>query len=284
MANPYSRLVSKYTDLLDDSRSKVPTFSPKAVPSAKRENPTALIFSPHPDDEAIVGGLALRLLREAKWNVINVAVTAGSKKSRRLERLNELRKACGFLEFGLIVTDENGLESINTATRSKHIAQWSKPVDSIAAILRENQPRVIFVPHEDDGHDTHIGTHHLVMDALAKCGTDFECWLVETEFWKHMAGPNLLVEISPKILADLMMALSFHVGEIKRNPYHLSLPAWMIDNARRAEMVIGTGSEAPKFAFGTLYRLRKWQHGQVVNVLKRGKILSDGMNPALLFK
>jgi LmbE family N-acetylglucosaminyl deacetylase len=37
-----------------------------------------LIFSPHPDDECIIGGLALRLLREAKWNVINVAVTLGS--------------------------------------------------------------------------------------------------------------------------------------------------------------------------------------------------------------
>lgn len=36
-----------------------------------------------------------------------------------------------------------------------------------------------------------------------------------------------------------------HAGEVKRNPYHLRLPAWMMDNVRRgSEVIAGPGSEA----------------------------------------
>ena len=56
-----------------------------------------------------------------------------------------------------------------------------------------------------------------------------------------------------------MTALSFHVGEVKRNPYHLLLPAWMQDNVRRGgELVGGQGGAAPDFSFCTLYRYRHW--------------------------
>jgi len=60
--------------------------------------PRVLIFSPHPDDECITGGLALRLLREAKWNVVNVAVTLGSDRVRQAARRRELQNACAALD------------------------------------------------------------------------------------------------------------------------------------------------------------------------------------------
>ena len=52
-----------------------------------------------------------------------------------------------------------------------------------------------------------------------------------------MASPNLMVEISPHDLGDLITALTFHVGEVKRNPYHLSLPAWMLERWEPGEIV-----------------------------------------------
>ena len=64
--------------------------------------PRALIFSPHPDDECIIGGLALRLMREAGMRVVNVAVTQGSNKARQAARLEELRAACDYLGFDLV--------------------------------------------------------------------------------------------------------------------------------------------------------------------------------------
>ena len=79
-----------------------------------------------------------------------------------------------------------------------------------------------------------------------------------------MATPNLMVESSPDDLADMMTALSFHVGEVQRNPYHLLVPAWMQDNVRRGgELVGGQGGAAPDFVFCTLYRLRRWHEGRL---------------------
>lgn len=68
-----------------------------------------------------------------------------------------------------------------------------------------------------------------------------------------------MVEISPRDLGDLIAALSFHTGEVQRNPYHLRLPAWMQDNVRRGgEVVGGQGETPPSFSFATLYRLSRW--------------------------
>ncbi len=90
----------------------------------------------------------------------------------------------------------------------------------------------------------------------------FACHVVETEFWGAMATPNLMVESSVQDLADMMTALSFHVEEVRRNPYHLLVPAWMQDNVRRGgEVVGGQGGAAPDFMFATLYRLREWKDG-----------------------
>src|SRR5262245_7647443 len=220
--NPYQNLVSEYVRLAKEGKAwPLASFSKCARPEISPDAPKVLIFSPHPDDEIIIGGLALRLLREAKWNIINVAVTQGSKKERQAERLAELRACCDCIGFGLVQTAPNGLEKINVKTREQDAAHWAKCVKVIAKILAEHQSRVIFFPHDADWNSSHIGTHFLVMDALRSLPESFTCFAVETEFWGAMASPNLMVEVSAQDLGDLITALTFHVGEVKRNPYHL---------------------------------------------------------------
>jgi hypothetical protein len=98
-----------------------------------------------------------------------------------------------------------------------------------------------------------------------------------------MASSNLMVESTVADVADLLAALSFHVGEVQRNPYHLRLPAWLQDNVRRgAELVGGQGGPAPDFAFATLYRLRQWKNGRIENVYQGGKQISATDNPGRL--
>jgi LmbE family N-acetylglucosaminyl deacetylase len=281
MADAYHQLVSEFARLFKKAKHlpsggfKIPARSKVPANALK-----ALIFSPHPDDECVVGGLALRLLREAKWNVTNVAVTLGAKKERRIARLRELKNACDFLGFDLIVA---GLEKINPAAREKNQAQWRAAVKNISRILARQKPRAVFLPHENDFHATHVGTHLLVLDALKTLPRNFSCFVVETEFWGQMKNPNLLVEIGADDLADLIAALSLHVGEVKRNPYHARLPAWMMDNVRRAEIVGGAGAAAPDFTFGTIYRLQKWRGGKLQKVFDGGKFFGAKENPARLF-
>jgi N-acetylglucosamine malate deacetylase 1 len=244
---------------------------------------TALIFAPHPDDEVIIGGLPLRLLRELKINVVNVAVTLGSRVDRQAERWEELKNCCDYIGFGLVAPAERGLEGINPAAKEEEPERWSSSVQAIVRLLTEHRPAIVFFPHDDDWNKTHLGVHRLLVEALGSSG--LACIVVETEFWGAMDAPNLMVESSAADVADLVAALSLHVGEVARNAYHLRLPAWMIDNVRRgAELVGGQGGVSPRFAFATLYRLRRWEDGRFHNLFEGGQVLSSEDDLSKLFQ
>ena len=282
--NPYQSLVDGFSRLLSEGEAISPVeLVPPVRLAIAADMPRALIFSPHPDDEVIIGGLPLRLLREQKLNVINVAVTLGSLVERQAERWQELHNCCAYIGFGLVATGERGLEGIKLTSREQQPKRWSAAVETIADILSVQRPWIVFLPHADDWNKTHIGTHYLVLEAMGRCSS-LACRVVETEFWGAMDAPNLMVELSAADVADLVAALSLHVGEVARNAYHLRLPAWMMDNVRRgAELVGGQGGPAPSFAFATLYRLRRWTEGRLHEVLERGQVLSSQDDLGKLF-
>ena len=284
--HPYQQFVASYARLYSGGKGlPLGGFASRSRDDIAPGAPRVLIFSPHPDDECIIGALPLRLLRQSGMRVINVAVTQGSKKERQAERYEELKKACAFLGFDLIQTGQNGLEKVNAKTRKSDAAFWKKSVQVIAEILQNNSPTAVFFPHEADWNSSHIGTHLLVADALALLGKDFSCFTVETEYWGQNHQPNLMVESTSDEVADLVAGTSFHVGEVTRNPFHLFLPAWMQDNVRRgSELVGGQGEAAPSWNFATLYRLRRWSDGGFQEVLDKGRVLASSENPKDLFQ
>ncbi|WP_438392054.1 PIG-L deacetylase family protein [Caballeronia sp. DA-9] len=231
--------------------------TPRAVDQTR---PLALIVSPHPDDECLTGGLALRLRQEAGFEVLNVAATLGSNRERRSERWNELCHACDRLGFALLDPGFEGREPVTPARRQADPTGWARDVDRLAALLDEYRPRVVFCPHARDGSATHIGVHWLVHDALQHHA--HAIWLAQTEFWGTLEHPSILVELGSANVAALIGALTCHRGEVARNPYHLRLMSWLADSVRRGgEAVFGAGTQPPAFDFGALYRLERWAHG-----------------------
>src|ERR1700729_2356387 len=99
--NSYRDFVNGFAKLFREGKSLSPKTPSRRKKSSAQDAPVALIFSPHPDDECIIGGLALRLMREAGMSVINVAVTHGSNQERQPGRLQELKNACDWIGFGL---------------------------------------------------------------------------------------------------------------------------------------------------------------------------------------
>jgi LmbE family N-acetylglucosaminyl deacetylase len=219
-------------------------FSPSPLVKKDSVPMTVMILSPHPDDESIVGSLALRLQKENNAHIVNVAVTLGSKKDRQKARLTELEAACSFLEMELVVLDED----------------WTKKRKELKSLIQKYQPQIILAPHVKDHHPTHIKTGQLLTKVVDTKSNFLVAW---TEFWGQLEKPNTLVEVPEEILAIQMEALAKHVGEVERNPYHLRLPAWMMDNVRRgSEVVSGKGTMAPTCPYGVLYQLQTVKKGK----------------------
>lgn len=233
-------------------------FKPSKL-SLKNATPfTVMILSPHPDDESIVGSLAIRLMKENNCHVVNVAVTLGSNKDRQAQRITELNNACELLGFECVYLHED----------------WKIKEKELKGLIQKYQPKLIIAPHLKDFHPAHIKTGQLCQKVLAsfKKETLLVAW---SEFWGQMTKPNLLLEVPVEILEEQMKALEKHVGEVARNPYHLRLPAWMMDNVRRgSEVVSGKGSPTAHMAFGVLYRLQ---------LVKGGKFLTPKLSENILY-
>ena len=234
-----------YVQSLKDSFTSAKSLQASGKKPLTNSSSKVLLFSPHPDDECIIGLLPLRLMNELGMEVINIPVTFGSDQMRQHARAQELADACAYLGWGL----HQGRPDLNALE-----------VADVVKLLSEHQPKVILFPHEKDWNSRHISTNQLLLAALAKMPADFSCLVVETEYWGAMDDPNLIVEGDVENVAALVAATSLHLGEVARNPYHLSLPFWMQDNVRRgSELVGGQGQTAPDFTFATLYRVRHWQ-------------------------
>jgi len=243
-------------------------LQPQSLPELAADAPVCLVFSPHPDDEVIAGALPWRLRTTERWRVVNVAVTLGSRHDRRAQRWRELERSCDYLGFDLVsVAGEPGaaFEQVLPRERSVDPDRHAAQVARVEALIRHYRPRVVVCPHALDGHPAHIGTHDLVMDALLQLAPPWRLHLLLSEYWNTQMQPALMLELGQVQVAALVAALTLHVGEVARNPYHLSLPACFIDAARRgAERVGPPGGPASGSIFAALYGWQRWQHGQAV--------------------
>ena len=256
--------VRKTLKTLDFGRSIPvgPSAKPLIAPSlasSSVEGATVLVASPHPDDEALIGALPLRLRLESGVRVVNCALTLGRDLSERPRRWTEVQASCRALDFELIAPGESGFNDVTLENRQGHPEQWREKVEALRRIFDQESPDAVLAPHAEDFNTIHIGTHHLVVDAIGehldRCRRG-PILLIETEFWHEHSRPNLMIGVSSEVLAIQIMATAEHGGEVSRNPYHLSLPARMVDNVRRgSEVVGGQGAAAQPCSFAELYRV-----------------------------
>jgi N-acetylglucosamine malate deacetylase 1 len=247
--------------------------------------PVCMVFAPHPDDEAIFAALPLRLRHEDHWRVVNVPVTLGSRLDRRAARWQEMHNCCAQLGFDVAsITGKAGLglERAQIAHRRSDPMQWAANVQRVAKLIKRYQPSAIVCPHAQDGHPVHIGTHWLVVDALRLLAPKHPIHLLLAEYWNTQLQPRLMVEASTAQVGHMLSALMQHTGEVARNPYHLTLPAWLMDGVRRgAESVGAPGSSAPNFDFAALYGWQRWRSGRLRK--QSATLLASGQSAGALF-
>lgn len=281
---------------------------PPRVAASEPNGPKVLYCAPHPDDETLSGTLALRLRLESGAHVTDIAVTLGSGVTQHERRRREVTSACRVLGFDLVIpslTGEHtrlggsdggltigssvgsgqgadseqasGLGPVNLAARQADPKGWAQRVQRLAEIFDQEQPEAVLTPHGDDFNTTHIGTHYLVTEALdahlsRRAGESVI--FVETEFWREMAEPNLMVAVTPELAAIQLVAAAEHGGEMMRNPYHLLHPCRLMDNVRRgSELVGGQGAAVQPFTFAEIYRVSFRQGGEAIKPQPGGRML-----------
>jgi N-acetylglucosamine malate deacetylase 1 len=267
-----------------DARGIVALAPAPRYPQREPAAPVVALLSPHPDDECIVGGLALRLGVESGWRVVNLAVTLGSNPARQLPRAQELRGACEYLGFECEMFGERGLENISPAARATNSAQWQASVAALRQKLTTLQPALILAPHPHDAHAAHVGTYWLMRDALATLPKSYAPFVALTEYWSTMETPNLMLALGVEEVAQLVSGLLHHQGEIARNPYHATLPLWMMENVRRGSERVGApGGVGAEFDFATLYCVLRWRDGALTPAWSGGKIIGPNALPSTCF-
>jgi LmbE family N-acetylglucosaminyl deacetylase len=211
-----------------------------------------IILAPHPDDECLMGSLALRMKEEFQTEVAVIPFTYGSKVERRAERKQELENALAILGFTLL------------DPRAEGVSDELRESDVVKA-FQDYGPDAVIAPHALDGHPAHQRASSIATVAVKKYAHSSKkrVHVFYSEFWQSMEKPNFILPISKTHLATLGRALMAHVGEVSRNPYHLTLPAWAMDQIRRGSEMKeepkgkkpAAGTEVIDAVFGQIYRL-----------------------------
>ena len=266
----YDDFVSSYVKLLESAK-EIPLgeYRHLQLPALPPNAPVAAIFSPHPDDEILSGApLALQLRREG-YRIVNVAMTLG-RPAQRVRRRAEVEAACAYIGFDLELLSPDGFNSVSSSLRKR--PEWVALVHAISQFIDRVQPKAVIMHHTHDAHHDHQGTAYMVRDAFARSA--WSGLLFEAEYWCDMYKPNLMLEVSASDLASMLEALSFHKGELARNPYHLRWPALLSDNVRRSEIVLGRGATAPAFDFAVMYRRNVCEAGKIHPKAGRKQVIS----------
>ncbi|MBI4068317.1 PIG-L family deacetylase [Candidatus Kaiserbacteria bacterium] len=258
----YEEFITGYTQLLKDAREiRLGNYDRSVWPILDSKPPIAMIFSPHPDDEVLMGApLAMRLRREG-YRIVNVAMTLGRPEQRE-RRATELKGACAYLDFELTVLASNGFDSASKSLRKSEVWLWLSQVNTIAGFIHRIMPKIIIIHHHHDAHHEHQGTALMVRGAL-QC-IEWSGIVFEGEYWSEVQNPNLMLEVSAEQLIQMLEALSCHKGELERNPYDRREPARLSNNVRRSEIVLGRGTAAPAFDFAAMYRRNQCVKGKVL--------------------
>ncbi len=172
---------------------------------------TVLVVSPHPDDELIPAGGTLLTLRDAGWQILNLACGLG-RPDQHERRRAELTQACEVAGFEL-----DCVEPPLSMSRGDDLdAARRRLVPSIEARLDALEPDLVVAPGPTEHHHGHELVARAVIDAVASTARPLTLWW--WELWGQLGHATLLVDVE-ELLDRVVAALRCHVAELERSDY-----------------------------------------------------------------
>jgi N-acetylglucosamine malate deacetylase 1 len=166
---------------------------------------TAIIFSPHQDDETLGCGGLIALKRAAGIDVRVVFLTDGGKSPSHLKReaLVALRRQEAIKALGLLGVPPEHIDFLDypdSRLQALEVDQYQSLLAKITQLIAQYRPQEIYVPHRQDRHyfGDHEATQDLVRTALQVSGQEITLW--QYPVW-ILWQPFFLLDLQPSELA-----------------------------------------------------------------------------------
>ncbi len=154
---------------------------------------SAIVLSPHPDDELIgCGGLLLELINRGVTTTV-VQMTDGAESAGLQGCDEQLRRTIRSGEAGR-VAQEMGVDRL-TFLNAPNGRLSSAPVyvDPVNRLLRDSEPDLVLVPFINDDHPDHVAANLVLDDALEGLSHDRNPVVLVYEVWSlvpaHVVHP-----------------------------------------------------------------------------------------------
>ena len=155
--------------------------------SATELSASAMVFSPHQDDETLGCGGTIIRKREAGAQVKIVFMTDGSRSHDRFipeDKLISLRH-----QEAIKAAECLGLPSENVwflDFRDGELAQGQAiAIERVRQLLLAQQPQQVFVPYVRETHPDHLATNEIVLAALANYPQEVAIYEYPVWYWHH---------------------------------------------------------------------------------------------------
>nr|WP_026100549.1 PIG-L family deacetylase [Fortiea contorta] len=159
---------------------------------------SAMVFSPHQDDETFGCGGMIALKREYGVPVIVTFLTNGqgaaNAEPNYQHKIIQTRKQEALTALQILGVEPSAihfLEKPDGTLPDLTLEEKQQTIAQITALLVQHQPEEVYVPHHQDCHRDHEATYELVKQAIiqAKISVD----LIEYPVWLFWRAPLLLM-------------------------------------------------------------------------------------------
>jgi LmbE family N-acetylglucosaminyl deacetylase len=148
---------------------------------------SAIVFSPHQDDETLGCGGTIICKRQAQAQVKIVFMTDGSHSHDRFipeAELIILRQQEAIQAAQTLNVDPKNL--VFLGFRDGELSQsWEMAIAQVQELLIQNQPQQVFIPYVRETHPDHLATNQIVWTALKNYAPEVTVYEYPVWYWHH---------------------------------------------------------------------------------------------------
>ncbi|TAF07669.1 MAG: PIG-L family deacetylase [Nostocales cyanobacterium] len=155
---------------------------------------SAMVFSPHQDDETLGCGGMIARKREQGITVTVTFLTDGrgsySADPNIQNQIIQIRKQESLNALGILGVEPSEIHFLDQPDGTLpdlNLEARKQTINQISELLKYYQPGEVYVPHRKDCHKDHEATYHLVREAIAQ--SEIQVELLQYPIWVFWRAP-----------------------------------------------------------------------------------------------